>query len=66
VLEIDSDAHHSLAGDADRTSDRHLWLQTDGYSVIHRTPRQIIRAREGFVADVASWLAARTREMNPR
>jgi hypothetical protein len=36
ILEIDSAAHHSLAGDADGTSDRHLLLETDGYSVIHR------------------------------
>ncbi len=59
VLEIDSDAHHALAGDADRTSDRHLLLETDGYSVIHRTPRYVIKRPHVFVDGVAAWLAAR-------
>jgi very-short-patch-repair endonuclease len=59
VLEIDSDAHHSLAGDADRTSDRHLLLATAGFSTIHRTPRQVLTMPRRFTADVANWLAAR-------
>jgi very-short-patch-repair endonuclease len=60
VLEIDSDAHHALAGDADRTSDRHLWLSTDGYSVVHRTPRAVYRQPDAFVAGIEAWLAGRT------
>jgi very-short-patch-repair endonuclease len=63
VLEIDSDAHHSLAGDADWTSDRHLLLATDGFSVIHRTPRYVIKRPATFVDGVGRWLAARTREL---
>jgi very-short-patch-repair endonuclease len=59
VLEIDSDAHHALAGDADRTSDRHLLLSTAGYSVIHRTPRTVYLQPDQFVADVGRWLMAR-------
>jgi very-short-patch-repair endonuclease len=61
ILEIDSDAHHSLAGDADRTSDRHLWLSTDGYSVVHRTPRAVYLQPDAFVAGIGAWLAGRTR-----
>jgi very-short-patch-repair endonuclease len=59
VLEIDSDAHHALAGDADRTSDRHLLLATDGYSVIHRTPRTVYLHPDTFVSGVGAWLTAR-------
>jgi very-short-patch-repair endonuclease len=62
VLEIDSDAHHALAGHADRTSDRHLVLETMGFSVIHRTPAFIVRHPSEFVAGIAAWLAARTTE----
>lgn len=58
VMEIDSDAHHALAGDADRTSDRHLLLTTAGYSVIHRTPRTVYLQPGRFVSDVGGWLAA--------
>jgi very-short-patch-repair endonuclease len=63
VPEIDSDAHHSLAGDADWTSDRHLLLATDGYSVIHRTPRYVIKRPATFIDGVGQWLAARAREL---
>jgi very-short-patch-repair endonuclease len=59
VLEIDSDTHHALTGDADRTSDRHLLLETDGFSVIHRTPRYVIKQPQTFVSGVDRWLAAR-------
>ena len=59
ILEIDSDAHHALAGDADATSDRHLRLETMGFSVVHRTPRYVIRHPEAFVHGVAEWLRAR-------
>jgi very-short-patch-repair endonuclease len=59
VLEIDSDAHHALAGDADRTSDRHLLLSTDDYSVVHRTPRTVYLQPDEFVSGIGRWLAAR-------
>lgn len=63
ILEIDSDAHHSLAGDADATSDRHLVLETLGYSVVHRTPRYVHREPEGFVAGIRAWLDGRARHL---
>lgn len=66
VLEINSDVHHALAGDADGTSDRHLVLETNGYSVIHRTPRYVIKRPQLFVDGVLAWLAARRRELNSR
>lgn len=56
VLEIDSASFHALAGDADATSDRHMWLEADGYSVAHRTPAQISRSPAAFVASVSAWL----------
>lgn len=59
VLEIDSDTHHALAGDADRTSHRHLWLETDGYSTTHRTPRSLTGNPTQFIADIGRWLAGR-------
>ncbi|HZC69847.1 MAG TPA: hypothetical protein VE442_04050 [Jatrophihabitans sp.] len=61
VLEIDSDTHHALAGDADGTSDRHLRLETDGYSVIHRTPRLVVKQPALFVNGVQRWLENRAR-----
>jgi hypothetical protein len=39
--------------------DRHLALETLGYSVIHRSPRVIATEPARFVADVSSWLAGR-------
>jgi hypothetical protein len=63
VLEIDSDAHHALAGDADWTSDRHLLLETDGYSAIHRTPRYIMTRPNVFVRGVEAWLANRAADL---
>jgi very-short-patch-repair endonuclease len=59
VLEIDSDTHHALAGDADGTGDRHLLLETLGYSVVHRTPRLVVKRPAEFVAGISDWLAAR-------
>jgi very-short-patch-repair endonuclease len=63
VLEIDSDTHHALTGDAERTADKHLALETLGFSVVHRTPMYVIRYPEPFVVGVHAWLAARTREL---
>lgn len=59
VLEIDSLEHHSLPPDADNTSDRHLVLETIGYSVVHRTPRFVFRNSRSFVTGIAAWLAGR-------
>lgn len=59
ILEIDSDAHHALAGDADGTSDRHIALETLNYSVVHRTPRLIVKRPEVFVRGIAAWLESR-------
>lgn len=56
VLEIDSETFHALAGAADATSDRHMWLEADGYSVAHRTPAQIARQPATFVDSVSAWL----------
>jgi hypothetical protein len=61
ILEIDSDAHHALAGDADATSDRHIALETLNYSVVHRTPRLVVKRPEVFVRGVAAWLESRAR-----
>lgn len=59
VLEIDSDTHHALAGDAEASADRHLLLETMGYSVIHRTPRYVLNQPRAFVASTDAWLAGR-------
>lgn len=59
VLEIDSDEHHGLPGDADETSDRHLVLETLGFSVVHRRPRFVVKQPREFASGVLSWLAGR-------
>jgi hypothetical protein len=60
ILEIDSDAHHTLAGgDGDHTGDRHIDLETFGYSVVHRTPRLIVKEPERFLRGIRGWLASR-------
>jgi very-short-patch-repair endonuclease len=63
VLEIDSDTHHALTGDADATADKHIVLETLGYTVVHRTPAYIIRQPQEFVAGIDAWLTARSREL---
>lgn len=59
VLEIDSDTHHALAGDADRTSRRHLMLETAGFTVVHHTPRFVREQPAEFARGVLAWLVAR-------
>ncbi len=54
ILEIDSYAHHSLPGDADGTSARHLILETIDFSVVHRSPRFIREHPERFVHEIAT------------
>jgi very-short-patch-repair endonuclease len=63
VLEIDSDEFHDLPPDADRTDERHLLLTTHGYTVVHRRPAFIYRRPEAFTRGIATWLAARAREL---
>lgn len=64
ILEIDSDAHHTLSGgDGDGTSDRHIDLETLHYSVVHRPPRMIIKEPARFVRGIWAWLAARANEL---
>jgi hypothetical protein len=59
VLEIDSVEFHSLPPDADATEDRHLLLETLGYSVVHRKPILVWREPTRFVSGIAAWLAGR-------
>jgi len=66
VLEIDSQEHHGMPGDADQTSDRHLVLETLGFSVIHRKPRFVYRQPEKFTAGVSSGLAGRAAALGVR
>jgi very-short-patch-repair endonuclease len=63
VLEIDSDEHHGLPADADATDERHLTLESLGLSVAHRRPSFIARHPQRFTDGIATWLAARAREL---
>jgi very-short-patch-repair endonuclease len=59
VLEIDSREHHFEPADWRATMDRHLALETLGYSVVHRPPSAAFVDPRGFAADISAWLAAR-------
>ncbi|PZS20023.1 MAG: hypothetical protein DLM57_02585 [Pseudonocardiales bacterium] len=59
VLEIDSIAYHSDPPDRDATDERHLVLETLGYSVIHRTPYVVEKRADEFACGIAAWLSAR-------
>ena len=61
VLEIDSLEHHFETLDWLATMDRHRALETLGYSVAHWAPSVVCAEPRRFVAEVAAWLAARTR-----
>jgi very-short-patch-repair endonuclease len=63
VLEIDSAEHHESPPDDDYTSDRHLLLETAGYSVVHRKPRMIAKRPREFTDGIAAWLAARAAQL---
>lgn len=63
VLEIDSDTHHALTGDAGRTAGRHQALETAGFSVVHHTPRFVHDEPAEFARGVLAWLAARAVEL---
>lgn len=62
VLEIDSAEYHEAPADDDYTSDRHLALETAGFSVVHRKPRMIASHPKRFTDGIAAWLAARAAE----
>lgn len=59
ILEIDSDEHHGDPGDRDSTDDRHLVLETLGYSVAHRRPRLIMGEPGRFRWETECGLAGR-------
>jgi very-short-patch-repair endonuclease len=59
VLEIDSREHHFEPADWRATMDRHLALETLGYSVVHRPPSAAFVDPRGFAADISAWLTAR-------
>lgn len=66
VLEIDSVEHHFAPTAWRSTMDRHLVLETAGYSVIHRPPSAVRLEPDRFVRDIAHWLAARRRLITSR
>ncbi|HET9169076.1 MAG TPA: hypothetical protein VFN97_06550 [Actinospica sp.] len=59
VLEIDSVEHHLDPADWRATMDRHLLLETLGLSVVHRSPRAVVRQPRRFVRDIEAWLRSR-------
>jgi len=61
VLEIDSAEHHLDPADWSATMDRHLVLETLGYSVAHRPPSAVHAYPNRFVGEVTAWLAGRQR-----
>jgi very-short-patch-repair endonuclease len=63
VLEIDSDEHHGDPQQRDHTDQRHLKLQSLGLSVAHRRPAVLFREPRRFQREMATWLAARAREV---
>jgi hypothetical protein len=63
ILEVDSRAHHFAAADWKRTMRRHNMLTALGYAVAHYPPEEIRAGGRRWVAEVASWLSARAREL---
>ena len=61
VLEIDSAEHHLDPADWSATMDRHLGLETAGFSVAHRPPSAVNTYPVRFVRDITAWLANRQR-----
>ena len=59
ILEIDSVENHFDPADWEATMDRHLVLETLGYSVAHRRPSAIRNYPQRFIRDIAAWLASR-------
>jgi very-short-patch-repair endonuclease len=64
VLEIDSVAHHLDPRDWRATMDRHFALETLGYAVVHRTPRDVAADPAGFAAGIEQWLLRRARDIH--
>ena len=64
ILEIDSVEHHFDAPFREATMQRHLVLETLGYSVIHVAPATVFWRPAGFAADVRRWLAGRSLMIN--
>ena len=64
VLEIDSREHHfENPEDEDATEDKHLALESLGYSVAHYPPARIKRNPRAFQTAIERWLAARARHV---
>lgn len=59
ILEIDSAQHHLDPADWSATMDRHLVLETAGYSVTHRPPSAVCTYPRRFVRDITAWLTNR-------
>lgn len=59
ILEIDSVEHHFDPAGWSATMDRHLVLETAGYSVTHRPPSAVNTYPRRFVRDITAWLANR-------
>jgi very-short-patch-repair endonuclease len=67
ILEIDSMEHHfENAAQIEATHERHLQLESLGYSVAHRTPRLVANEPIRFRMGIERWLAARRRELSAR
>ena len=63
ILEIDSVENHFAPGDWSATMDRHLVLETAGFSVAHRPPSAVNTYPVRFVRDITAWLANRQRHL---
>jgi hypothetical protein len=61
ILEIDSVENHFDPADWSATMDRHLVLETAGFSVAHRPPSAVNTYPVRFVRDITAWLANRPR-----
>lgn len=59
ILEIDSAEYHLGPAEWAATMERHLTLETLGYSVAHRPPSAIRQRPERFVREIAAWLSTR-------
>jgi very-short-patch-repair endonuclease len=66
VLEIDSVEHHLDPVDWRATMDRHLQLETLGFSVVHRTPALVATQPTRFVREIDAWLQARAHLLGRR
>jgi very-short-patch-repair endonuclease len=65
ILEIDSVEHHLDPADWAATMDRHLALETLGFSVAHRPPSAVRDHPQRFVHEISAWLASRAALLAP-